>query len=238
MDWKMFVLHNEVHYREAIEKSVANSIIYDYVNSAVTRHRPTNIEVVDMKTLDAALKYREGKTCVLNFASFKNPGGGFLNGANAHEEYLCQNSTLYNVLSKFTKYYEQNRSNTNDSLYWNRAIYSPGIITLPSEVPVDVLSCSAPNVRASYATDKQKQKALIGRIKFVLDVLEEEKCDTIILGAFGCGVFGNNPRLVAETFKRQRVLQRGFKKVIFAVPNELSVNHRAFKEVYDELWTT
>lgn len=237
MDWKMFVLHNEVHYREAIEKSVTNSIIYDYVNSAVTRHRPTNIEVVDMKTLDAALKYREGKTCVLNFASFKNPGGGFLNGANAQEEYLCQNSTLYNVLSKFTKYYEQNRSNTNDSLYWNRAIYSPGIITLPSEVPVDVLSCSAPNVRASYVTDKQKQKALIGRIKFVLDVLEEEKCDTIILGAFGCGVFGNNPRLVAETFKRQRVLQRGFKKVIFAVPNELSVNHRAFKEMYNDLWT-
>lgn len=237
MDWKMFVLHNEVHYREAIEKSVANSIIYDHVNNVVTRQCHTDTEVVDMKTLDAALKYREGKTCVLNFASFKNPGGGFLNGANAQEEYLCQNSTLYNVLSKFTRYYEQNRSNTNDSLYWNRAIYSPGIITLPSEVPVDVLSCSAPNVRASYATDSKKQKVLISRIKFVLDILEEEKCDTIILGAFGCGVFGNDPKLVAETFMRQGVLQRGFSKVVFAIPNELSVNYHAFKEVYNDLRT-
>lgn len=90
--------------------------------------------VADMKTFDAALKYREGKTCVLNFASFKNPGGGFLKGTIAQEEYLCQNSTLYNVLSQFTSYYEKNRLNTNDALYWNRAIYSPGIVVLPSEV--------------------------------------------------------------------------------------------------------
>ena len=56
MDWKMFVLYNEVHYKEA-----------------------TAVEVVDMKTLDAVVKYKEGKTCVLNFASFKNPGGVFGN---------------------------------------------------------------------------------------------------------------------------------------------------------------
>lgn len=232
MDWKMFVLHNEVHYREAIEKSVADSKIYDHVESTVTRKQSTIVEVIDMKTLDAVVRYREGKTCVLNFASFTNPGGGFLKGAVAQEEYLCQNSTLYNVLSKFPAYYEKNRLNTNDALYWNRAIYSPGIVMLPCETKVDVLSCAAPNVRASHASDTKKTKALVSRIKFVLDILEKEECDTVILGAFGCGVFGNDPKLVAETFKRQRVLQRGFSKVIFAIPNELSVNHHAFKEVF------
>lgn len=237
MDWKMFVLHNEVHYREAIEKSVANSKIYDHVENIVTRKQSTTVEVVDMKTLDAALKHREGKTCVLNFASFKNPGGGFLRGAVAQEEYLCQNSTLYNVLSKFSTYYEQNRLNTNDALYWNRAVYSPGITILPSVGLVDVLSCAAPNVRASHASDTKKTKALVSRIKFVLDILEKEECDTVVLGAFGCGVFGNDPKLVAETFKRQRVLQRGFSKVIFAIPNELSVNHCAFREVYNDIRT-
>lgn len=143
MDWKMFVLHNAVHYREAIEKSVANSKIYDHVENTVTRKPSTIVEVIDMKTLDAVVRYREGKTCVLNFASFKNPGGGFLKGAVAQEEYLCQNSTLYNVLSKFPAYYEQNRLNTNDALYWNRAVYSPSIIILPNEELVDVLSCSS-----------------------------------------------------------------------------------------------
>lgn len=232
MDWKMFVLYNGVHYREAIEESIANSKIYENVGFVTKRERPTEVVVADMKTLDAALEYKEGKTCVLNFASFKNPGGGFLRGAVAQEEYLCQNSTLYNVLSKFPAYYEKNRLNTNDALYWSRAIYSPGIVRLPCETKVDVLSCAAPNVRASHASDTKKTKALVSRIKFVLDILEKEECDTVILGAFGCGVFGNDPKLVAETFKRQRVLQRGFSKVIFAIPNELSVNHHAFKEVF------
>lgn len=235
MDWKMFVLHNEVHYREAIEKSVANSKIYDHVENIGTRKQSTTVEMVDMKTLDAALKHREGKTCVLNFASFKNPGGGFLKGAVAQEEYLCQNSTLYNVLSKFPAYYEKNRLNTNDALYWSRAIYSPGIVMLPSETKVDVLSCAAPNIKASRMIDSKKVQAVISRIKFVLDILEKEECDTVILGAFGCGVFGNDPRFVAKTFLSQGVLSRGFKKVIFAIPNDKSVNHRAFKEVYSDL---
>ena len=233
MDWKLFVLHNGVHYREDIERSVTNSKIYEYIECVERREQTTEVIVADMKTFDAALKYREGKTCVLNFASFKNPGGGFLKGAVAQEECLCQNSTLYNVLSKLPAYYEKNRLNTNDALYWNRAIYSPGIVVLPSEVKVDVLSCTAPNVRASHASDTKKTKALVSRIKFVLDILEKEECDTVILGAFGCGVFGNDPKLVAETFKRQRVLLRGFSKVIFAIPNELSVNHHAFKEVFN-----
>lgn len=117
MDLKMFVLHNGVHYREAIEESIANSKIYENVGFVTKREQPTEVVVADMKTLDAALEYKEGKTCVLNFASFKNPGGGFLKGAVAQEEYLCQNSTLYNVLSQFTSYYEKNRLNTNDALY-------------------------------------------------------------------------------------------------------------------------
>lgn len=225
MDLKMFVLHNGVHYRE----SIANSKIYENVGFVTKREQPTEVVVADMKTLDAALEYKEGKTCVLNFASFKNPGGGFLKGAVAQEEYLCQNSTLYNVLSQFTSYYEKNRLNTND------ALYSPGIVVLPSEVKVDVLSCAAPNIKASRMIDSKKVQAVISRIKFVLDILEKEACDTVILGAFGCGVFGNDPRFVAKTFRSQGVLHRGFKRVVFAIPNSKSVNHRAFEEVYSDL---
>lgn len=60
----------------------------------------------------------------------------------------------------------------------------------------------------------------------VLDILEKEECDTVILGAFGCGVFGNDPKLS----KDREFYSAG--SVIFAIPNELSVNHHAFKEVF------
>lgn len=83
--------------------------------------------------------------------------------------------------------------------------------------------------------DLKKVQAVISRIKFVLDILEKEACDTVILGAFGCGVFGNDPRFVAKTFRSQGVLHRGFKRVVFAIPNSKSVNHRAFEEVYSDL---
>lgn len=67
----------------------------------------------------------------------------------------------------------------------------------------EVLSCAAPNIKASRMIDSKKVQAVISRIKFVLDILEKEACDTVILGAFGCGVFGNDPRFVAKTFRSQ-----------------------------------
>lgn len=65
-----------------------------------------------MTTTDAVSKYKhDEKLCVLNFASYKKPGGGFINGAIAQEESICHDSTLFNVISseKFESYYEDNK---------------------------------------------------------------------------------------------------------------------------------
>lgn len=83
MDWKLFVLHNGVHYREDIERSVTNSKIYEYIECVERREQTTEVIVADMKTFDAALKYREGKTCVLNFASFQESWGWVLERHNS-----------------------------------------------------------------------------------------------------------------------------------------------------------
>lgn len=70
------------------------------------------------------------KLCVLNFASFTNPGGGFIDGAMAQEEAICHNSTLYNILVEKMEFYNENRLNENHGLYTDRAIYSPSVLFL------------------------------------------------------------------------------------------------------------
>ena len=78
-------------YEPKINKSIAESKIYDgfHVKS------PLMIRVTDEDSISAIIKHHYGKTAVLNFASFKNPGGMFLNGSKVQEESLCHESFLY-----------------------------------------------------------------------------------------------------------------------------------------------
>lgn len=196
------------------------------------------LEPID--SVSAILKYTEGQTAVLNFASFKNPGGGFLKGSSAQEESLCHESFLYNILRKEIEYYAWNNAHKNYCLYDNRALYSPNVIFERGNVSATcaVITCAAPNYgtiqKYNYPiTSKQNEEALQSRIKFILDIAEQQKNETLILGAFGCGVFGQDPTFVAKTFK-DYILQNNyhFKKVIFAVPSGLHPeNYNAFKAI-------
>lgn len=203
------------------------------------------IEVLDMSTSEAAF-YATGKGCqkiaLLNFASFKNPGGKFLEGSIAQEESLCHASFLYNVLRYFDgSFYAHNRKNTNRSMYLNRAIYSPNVIfydEIQGLAPFDVITCAAPNIGAGNkyygVNDIENKNILLSRCKYILDIAQQNEVKTLILGAFGCGVFRQNPYTVAETFKY--LLSRNaytFQKIIFAIPNKGHgvENYKAFVNV-------
>lgn len=161
-----------------------------------------NITVEPLDTVSALFLHQQRKTAVLNFASYQNPGGGFLEGSSAQEECLCHASTLYNILIHHPEFYTWNSRHKNNSLYTDRALYSKNIIffdngdtlTPPRQLKADVLTCAAPNYSAaskygSVSAD-ENLTALLERIRFVLDVAEDNHVDTLILGAFGCGVFG------------------------------------------------
>jgi uncharacterized protein (TIGR02452 family) len=77
----------------------------------------TNVEITNETTLSAATRLiQQGlKTVVLNFASATSPGGGFLNGARAQEEYLARSSCLYQCI-RHNPMYEYHRTQ-NDPLY-------------------------------------------------------------------------------------------------------------------------
>lgn len=186
---------------------------------------------------------------VINFASAINPGGGFLAGASAQEESLCRASTLYaSISSEVAKeMYEYNRRNYNP-LYSDYMLLSPNVYVfrnctgdfLINPVKVAVLSAAAVNKRGPAMNVPQKHidKAMIQRIQYMLSVAATENYKNIVLGAWGCGAFGNDARAVASYFKKvifEDNFLDVFDEIVFSIP-EGKNEHKMdiFCEVFDE----
>lgn len=200
------------------------------------------ISITEIDSVSAILQYgrdyNAGNVAILNFADYKNPGGGFIRGSIAQEECLCHESFLYNVLKKFPEYYEHNIKNMNKSLYTNRALYSKDVIFERDKMfcKCDVITCAAPNYKSAFdmynISNEENTKFLRRRIKFVLDIAEHNKVDTLILGAYGAGVFGQSVEEVAHIFKEYLNENRYcFRKIIFAIIP--GVNVEPFKKAFE-----
>ncbi|MFP4007950.1 MAG: TIGR02452 family protein [Spirulinaceae cyanobacterium] len=175
----------------------------------------TKFEVENETSLQGAERLarleRFGKIGVLNFASAKNPGGGFLKGSQAQEESLARSSGLYHSLLKCPEYYEFHR-NSRSLLYSNHIIYSPGCpvfrtddgTLLDEPYGVDFITSPAPNLGAIERNEpeakKQVPEVLRDRASKILTLAAYHNCDALVLGAWGCGVFRNNPAVVAQVF--------------------------------------
>jgi uncharacterized protein (TIGR02452 family) len=148
---------------------------------------------------------------VLNFASAKNPGGGFLRGARAQEESLARSSGLYSSLLECPEYYEFHRSQKT-CLYSDHMIYSPECPVfrndagawLPKPYVVDFITSPAPNAGVIYQNEPHNcdniTPTLVERAGKILALAAYHQCDALILGAWGCGVFRNDPSIVAKVF--------------------------------------
>ena len=201
----------------------------------------TEIIVEDIDSVSAVMKYGNPSSAVLNFSSYKNPGGMFINGSKAQEECLCHESFLYNVLKEFQlRFYDWNNRHKNKALYLNRGLFSKGVWFFKenSHVECNVITCAAPNKSAAQkyqnVSDKENTEVLKSRIKFVLDIAKDNNINTLILGAYGCGVFGQNPTEVAEIFKEclNTCHKNCFSKVVFAIPKGRDNNLQAFEKVF------
>lgn len=172
----------------------------------------------------------EGERVVLlNFASARNPGGGFLRGAKAQEEDLARCSALYSSLITKPEYYEANRGQSS-LLYTDHLIYSPDVPFFRDErldflerpfFP-SVITSPAPNAGQVLERDAharpQIHEALVRRARQVLAVAAKYEHRTLVLGAWGCGVFRNDPVEVAEVFANALDECGGtFARVVFAV---------------------
>lgn len=196
------------------------------------------VKVISSGTIQAAINNHKGRTAILNFADAYVPGGLVLQGENTQEECICHCSNLYECLMSnvaHSEYYQYNASLNNDGIASNRIIYSEDVTIFKDEgynlldepFKVDVITCPAPVICRDANIWRE-------RIECVLVSAVMRNCDTIILGAWGCGAFGNSPHLVADCFKK--VLQKYsiIEDVVFAIrptsDNDKSSNYEIFLE--------
>ena len=190
------------------------------------------VTVLDASVTQAILDNGRGYAqfcdmAVLAFASFTNPGGGYIQGYMGQEATLCADSYLYNVLDKQRKWYGENRRrNINCELYRNRALVVPAVRFDRNHVHAyaDVIVAAAPNAkraRQEYRVgDDALLDALRDRIRFVLAICDELGREKLVLGAWGCDNNGFDAEAVAELFRKE--LASGdfkVKQVFFAVPS-------------------
>lgn len=171
---------------------------------------PLGGRVENVSTVDAVrMLAEEGKEhmAVLNFASAKNPGGGFLNGAMAQEESIAASSTLYNTLIAHPEYYEKNRAEKS-MMYTDYGIYSPDVCfirdgrfaLMEKPVKASVLTIPAVNmgqVLLKGEDEKTAARVMRRRMKLALSIFAEKGAKNLVLGAYGCGVFRNDPAQIA-----------------------------------------
>ena len=190
--------------------------------------RVENISTVEaVRTLAA-----EGKTGigVLNFASAKNPGGGFLNGAMAQEESLAASGGLYRTLTPHEGYYRRNRA-CGTMMYTGCAIYSPGVVffrdgefrLVQRPVTASVLTLPAVNLGQVLQKGEDPARARVvmkERMRRALRLFGAMGAQSLVLGAYGCGVFRNDPRQVARWWREllaEPAFADRFPRVVFAV---------------------
>jgi len=189
----------------------------------------TNIIITKCRTMEAGMAWsKKGNTAVLNFASATTPGGGVVKGSSAQEECLCRVSTLYNCLNTdycWDNFYNPNREEAN-VLHNDKIIYTPKVIVFKDDdykvldeseyFYVDVITCAAPNLREvpnngwcnmgesntrAIISDEKLFEIHKKRAEAILNVAMENKIKNLVLGAFGCGAFKNNPEVVAKAYK-------------------------------------
>lgn len=224
--------------RAPIERAVGGTRLYtpDVLAALVAQPGPggppPRIEVVDATTAAAARRLAaSGPVCALNFASAKNPGGGFLGGAKAQEEDLARCSALYTCQLTARGYYDANRA-CDSMLYTDHLIYSPAVPffrddrldLLEQPFACSVITAPAPNageaLRRDPAAGPAIARALARRAAMVLAAAAAEGERRLVLGAWGCGVFRNDPHAVAAVFAELLASPRfagAFDQVDFAI---------------------
>ncbi|MBC8141722.1 MAG: TIGR02452 family protein [Armatimonadetes bacterium] len=211
---KYTVGEQEISIADAVDNSMTHTVSLppDAAFPAPPDTAPAEtltVSVANETSLSAAKRLLDAgkRPLVLNFANAVEPGGGFLSGSTAQEEYLCRSSGLYETI-RHDKMYAFHKAMGRDSFLASEwAILSPDVPVfrgdngafLPEPYPVSVLTCAAPVAREVGL--KTATEAMETRIDRVLAIARAYGYRSLVLGAWGCGAFHNDPVAIAAFFR-------------------------------------
>lgn len=212
----------------------------------------SKIEVTNESTFEAARRWKRSikEVCVLNFASPTKPGGGVINGRTAQEEALSRQSTLFFSLKQQNEMYDYNKRHPSPFAS-DYMIYSPNVVVFRDDdnnliYPLRVSVISSPAVNCSQISGHHNNgdiyKCMKNRCRKILQLTLATNNKVIVLGAFGCGVFGNKPEEISKIFKELLIDEfygMFFTKIVFAIKGKYgkrNYNLDAFKKTFKQKW--
>lgn len=225
----------KVELHTAIETSIANAELIkpnDKVARGIAVQKDSTITLKNRSTLESCVEFSKDfdKIFCLNFASAKNPGGGFLGGAQAQEESLARSSALYPTIVQMQEMYQTNRAN-DSCFYLDYMIYSPDVPVFKDDEGIllddyyKVSFLTYPAVNAGVVLQRESHRAgeiyevMTHRVHRTLAFAQSKGYKCLVLGAWGCGVFQNNPNDIARIFADalSNDFKNTFERIEFAV---------------------
>lgn len=213
--------HYEKKIVERVEQEIAQDPTYD----------PGKIHFEQMDTISAAIKYAKPyffspAVDFLVFASSKHYGGGIWNGAKAQEEDIFLCTDLFMLKDEVQEIYYPLKGILSIDCH---IVKDKNFEPLIREIPARAFFAAAPNLNKKM-NDPKLDVDFYSRMLCLTDAtLDHSSETTLVIGAWGCGVFKNDPKEVAELFKNiMPLLLEDYKEVVVAIPDEKILN--IFKE--------
>jgi uncharacterized protein (TIGR02452 family) len=224
----------EVGERFSVGKT--SKVYFKDISNKDTRRYIPIVEVLPKDTVSCLIDTGEGDVCILNMASQKRPGGGVRNGARAQEEALFRCSNLHHSISE--DFYPLG---IDEALYTEGAIFfKDKDYNLIRTIKTDVITIAAINLNNSFLTKEEYEKITKQKIRLMLSIPKKKGIKTLILGAWGCGVFKNDPKIMSKFFKEvifNEGFGLGFEKIIFGVINDhnsVGNNYHTFLDTFKD----
>ena len=238
--------------KEAVNSSIERQYMVaqeDNIEQPIVENSQTKYVCSGKRSFEAAKAYKGKKTAVLNFANCHSIGGSpFYSGAQ--EESLCRCSTLLPCLEAmnepfYQKHIRQYEAKEIGNIGTDDLIYTPDVVVFKTDertdpiypkmmdksewYKVDVITSAAPELMKMKYTPKNYVEIITSRIKKILDVAAKEKVEVLILGAWGCGAFKNDSKVVSNAFFT--LLENyNFEVVEFALSKGSDVSHSLFNK--------